>query len=145
MASQLIVPTRFAEGKPGRRRINNPFARMLKVRKSPSQRRYYGKVWKYPRGETPLRMAPGRKMGKPHGVHIADMVELRKVILLCWRCQPRFFYKKANYYKDLVFVHTTGKCDACKEFDPRAQAYYPEERLAEPSGMLRPGQVLTPR
>ena len=144
MSTQIIVPNRYAEGRKVVRRFRNPFASMLKARKSPTQRRYYGKVWKY-RGEKTLREAPGRPMGKPHGTHISDMVDLRKVILLCWRCQPRFFYKRAKYYKDLVFTHTTGKCDACKEFEPRAQAYYPEERLAEPGGILRPGQVITPR
>jgi hypothetical protein len=144
---QLIVPSRLAEGKPNRQKVanpfRNPFAEMLR-RRRPHQKKYYGKVWKS-NGQSPIPMAPGRKAGKPHGVFIDEMVTLRKVILLCWRCQPRFFYKRANYYKDAVFSHTTGKCDACKEFEPRAQAYYPEERLAEPGGMLRPGQVLTPR
>ncbi len=144
MSVQIIVPDHLAKGRSVVGRFRNPFAQMIKRRRSPAQKRYYGKVWKY-RGEQPLREAFGRPVGKPHGTFISDMVEMRKVILLCWRCQPRFYYKRANYYKDMVFQHTTGKCDACKRFEPRGQAFYPEERLAEPGGILRPGQVLTPR
>ncbi len=143
----LIVPESFSAGRKVVERFPNPFARIVKMRKSRSQRRYYGKVWRPPKdiAHQQAMLAPGRPMGRPHGTHIGDMVELRKVILLCWRCTPHFHYKKGKYYKDEVFTHTTGRCDACKSFEPRAQAYYPEELLAEPGGMLRPGQILTPR
>lgn len=121
----------------------NPFVRMLR-RRRPHQKSYRGRVWKYD-GSEPIPQAPGRRMGKPHGTYIDDLVELRKVIVLCWRCQPRFYYKRGDYYKDELYTHVVGDCDACKTFDPRAQIYIPEERLCEPGGKLRPGQCWTPR
>lgn len=146
VSGQLIVPSRFAKGKPNRRKVRfvNPFAEIVKRRKSIQSKRYYGKVWK-DTGYQPIPEAPGREMGKPHGTYISDMVELRKTILLCWRCKPKFFYKRALYYKDEVFPHASGRCDACDRYDNRGQLYLPEEALSDPGGMLRPGQCWTPR
>ena len=156
-SARLIVPSRYAAGKPGRQREDisvlgvarerqvptNPFAWILRRRKSAAHRRYRGPVWK-DTGQMPLVEAPGRALGKPHGSYIDDLVQLRKVVLLCWKCMPRFYYKRAHYYKDEVFPRYCGSCDACREHTEQGKAFFPEERLAEPGGRLRPGQVLTP-
>lgn len=156
-ASHLIVPRGYAEGRPGQRKVElsvfgvptekqvptNPFARLLRRRKF-GQRSYRGPVWK-DTGEMPLVEAPGRRFGKPHGSYIDDLVALRKVVLLCWKCVPRFYYKRTGYYKDEVFPRYCGSCDACREHTEQGKAFYPEECLSEPGGRLRPGQVLTPR
>lgn len=146
MAS-LIVPERFARDKPGRRKVPNLFATMLKRRKSPAHKRYYGKVWNR-RGEQlaydPIAQHPGRKYGNTVSSWISDLVELRKCIVLCWRCKPKFYYKRAKYYRDEVFPYASGNCDGCRKTVVQGQLYLPEENLTDPGGMQRPGQCWTP-
>ncbi len=135
MSASLIVPSRYAVGKPGRRKISNPFA---------SMRRHATRVWK-DEGKRPLNVHPGRKYGATVGGWISDLTELRKAIVLCWRCQSKFYYKRAKYYRDEVFPYATGTCDGCRQIAVQGKLYIPEERLSDPGSLVKPGQCWTPR
>ena len=89
---------------------------------------------------------PGRKSGQLAGTWVSDLAERRKAIVLCETpCQSRFYYKRAQYYKDERYgSRATARCDGCREYTTRGRLYLPEERLTEPSGMSRPGQCWSP-
>lgn len=145
---RLIVPRGYANGKPGRRAegnpFRNPFAQILRRRKSPAQRRYVGPVWKGV-GPQPDEH-PGRAYGQVVGAWISDLVELRKVIVLCDGCAFRFYYKRAKFYKDALFgPRAIATCDGCRTYTVRGQIFMPEERLIESSGEILSGQCWAPR
>lgn len=94
---------------------------------------------------TKLVEDPGRKVGKPEGSHIYDLVALRKAIVLCHiRCRARFDHKKADYYMDRRFPYVTGRCDGCRQIAIQAALYIHSSFLGDPGGRLRPGQCWTP-
>ncbi len=91
------------------------------------------------------REHPGRPVGKPEGTYVLDLVALKKVILLCWKCQPKFNHGKANYYKDGRFPHVIGKCDGCRDImNHQTRIYIHESFLGEPGGNTKAGQCWTP-
>lgn len=144
--TSLIVPRGLGTGKPGRRDVENPFARIVRGRARPNQQRYRGPVW---RGVGPdaagLVEAPGRKVGRTAGGYIDDLCQLRKSIVLCDVCQSRFYYRRAHYYRDERYgACVLSNCDGCREYTARGRLYLPEERLVDASGMARPGQVWRP-
>jgi len=102
-------------------------------------------IWN-PNGRIPkLHEHPGRQIGKPAGTYVLDLVERRKAIILCWRCQPHFNHKRANYYKDMRFSHVVGRCDGCREYmNHQTKLYIHESFLGEPGGQTWAGQVWTP-
>jgi len=88
---------------------------------------------------------PGKKPGAVTGSWIHDLVALRKAIILCWRCQPKFDHKRARYYKDERFPHVIGRCDGCKEhMNHSTKLYIHESFLGGPGGQTKSGQVWTP-
>ena len=143
MASQLIVPSRFAQGRPGRRRVENPFARFVRARKTPGSK-VRGRPFRY-RGENPIPQDLGRPVGRPVGVWMDDLCQLRKSIVLCLSCQSGFAFRSWNYYRDEVFGRVVGRCDACRDESHHAKLYIPEERLTDPGGRIRSGQCWAPR
>lgn len=99
--------------------------------------------WNKP--EAQPREHPGKKNGLPTGGWIDDLSALRKAIILCWRCQPKFDHKRANYYKDERFPHVVGKCDGCREYmNHQTKLYIHESFLGEPGGRTKAGQSWTP-
>lgn len=88
---------------------------------------------------------PGRKYGMPEGGYVTDLAALRKTIILCWRCQPKFDHKRHNYYKDEKFPHVVGKCDGCRQvMNHSTKLYIHESYLSDPGGRTRSGQCWTP-
>ena len=88
---------------------------------------------------------PGRKYGKPVGGWIDDLVARRKALILCWRCQPKFDHKRADYYRDERFPTVIGRCDGCRTWmNHEAKLYIHNSFLGDPNGHLRPGQCWTP-
>lgn len=83
-----------------------------------------------PRGP---RLASGRKVGKPHGSHIADLVALRKAILLCGGCKSKFAAKASGYYAENRFG-VISACDACRVFGQNVTLHVHESTLTGPRG-----------
>ena len=61
----------------------------------------------------------GRPAGRLPGGYIADLADLRKGIILCRYCVPKFCSPKVGYVakKNLPFV--MGNCDGCNNFGTR--------------------------
>lgn len=143
MAS-LIVPRGYAEGKPNRRPVANPFAGMLRSRKSHKQNRYVGPVWKGV-GPQPDEH-PGRKYGNTVSSWMSDLTELRKAIVLGDCCQSKFYYQRAHYHRDERWSgRVTGKCDGCRQYVTSGRLYLPEELLINSDGSSSPGQCWAPK
>lgn len=99
--------------------------------------------WRQP--ESKPQEHPGKKYGKPVGGWIDDLVALKKAIILCWRCQPKFDHKRSNYYKDGRFPYVVGRCDGCREMmNHQTKLYIHESFLGEPGGRTKAGQCWTP-
>ena len=98
--------------------------------------------WRTP--ESQPREHPGRKFGATAAGWVFDLVARRKVLILCWRCQPKFDHKRSRYYKDGRFPYVIGKCDGCREHVNQAKLYIHESFLGEPGGRTMAGQVWTP-
>lgn len=89
--------------------------------------------------------SPGRKFGKPEGGHVTDLAYLRKAIILCWKCQPKFDHKRYCYYKDERFPHVVGRCDGCRQIlNHSTKLYIHESYLSDPGGRARSGHSWTP-
>jgi hypothetical protein len=74
--------------------------------------------------------APGRKHGKPHGSHILELADLRKVILLCPPCNSKFDWKHHRFRRENEFRYVISACDACKTLDTHCSMYIAEETYA---------------
>ncbi|KPK68175.1 hypothetical protein AMJ82_08925 [candidate division TA06 bacterium SM23_40] len=136
MSTQLILPSTIKPSPNWRKRAGQFAMRLSKNGRS---------VWRQTKPKNAPREHPGRRIGKPEGTYIMDLVALRKAILLCWRCQPRFNHKRANYYKDERFPYVVGRCDGCRRFmSHQAKLYIHESFLGDPGGRLRAGQCWTP-
>lgn len=57
----------------------------------------------------------GKKSGQLAGSYIADLVSLRKAVMFCPTCLPKFDSRKAEYVTDPAIPHCIGKCDGCKD------------------------------
>jgi hypothetical protein len=86
--------------------------------------------------------APGRRVGKPHGSHIAGLSEQRQTIWLCRSCAHKFDFKRWNYYREKYYV--IGKCDACLNQNSRNNFFVHESYLAGPGGRSRNGTSWLP-
>ena len=123
MTAQLLVPKRFA----------NKFLKAADT------------IGKFRRDTyQSLKPHPGRPVGKPHGVWVAELVALHKCVILCWSCQPKFDHVRNKYYKDMRFDCHQGRCDGCRKWASQGKMYVHESSLAEPDGRLMSGQVITP-
>lgn len=58
----------------------------------------------------------GRRPGRLPGGHIADLADLRKGIILCRDCVPKFNSSRSGYVYKPDMPTVRGDCDGCKEF-----------------------------
>lgn len=68
----------------------------------------------------------GPTHGRLAGGWIHDLCSLRKVVLLCAPCNPKFDPKKLGYIRDTDWPRYGGKCDGCGTWDGYCTAYYYE-------------------
>lgn len=67
------------------------------------------------RREAKRSLSQGRREGKLHGSHVADIVALRKALILCQMCSPKFDAPRNHYHRARRWGTVQGTCDACKE------------------------------
>ena len=70
----------------------------------------------------------GRRIGKPHGSYIADLVSLRKWITLCQKCAHKFD-ARANRYFPEVNIPANVICDACGDMELQGHLFVPPEYI----------------
>lgn len=63
--------------------------------------------------------SPGRRSGRLPGGHVADRADLKKAILLCRDCLPKFNSTRAGYVTKRNLPFASGRCDGCQHFVPR--------------------------
>ena len=54
------------------------------------------------------------RAGTTVGSHIADLVALKKVIMLCSDCEHKFDRKRAGYAVSSLIPNARGACDGCQ-------------------------------
>ena len=69
--------------------------------------------------------APVGAKGKLRGSHIDDLVALRKLVLLCDFCDPKF-NPKSNQYERYMKIPVAGRCDACGDHVWTGKAFIPQ-------------------
>jgi hypothetical protein len=57
----------------------------------------------------------GRKAGITAGSYIADLAALKKSIVLCQSCAPKFHAPKYGYTTKHGLPLVSGACDGCKD------------------------------
>ena len=71
----------------------------------------------------PRRLAaaeyPGRRPGRLPGGHVADLADLKKAIILCSSCVPKFSSEKVGYVSKKHLPFVMGNCDGCNGFGTR--------------------------
>lgn len=78
----------------------------------------------------------GRRIGKPPGGYLSDLVSLRKVVSLCDSHAHKFDAARAHYFHEKN-IPVDGRCDDCRQdLWARGSLFVPEELL---------GQTWTPR
>lgn len=67
------------------------------------------------------------------GAWVTDLAELRKAILLCWACAPKFDHVAYGYHKDRRWQTETGGtlgvCDGCRADGQLKKQLYIHESL----------------
>lgn len=88
-----------------------------------------------------------RPYGKPHGSHVADLVNAhnKPTFVLCWKCAHKFDHKRSRYYLDRRFPNARGVCEGCRDFVNEGHMYIHESYLTGPGGRTVNGQCWTPR
>jgi len=66
---------------------------------------------------------PGRPWNRPAGGWIGDLTELRKFILLCPYCSPKFNPRQNQYEVWRAKIESIGKCDGCKQVSTYLKGY----------------------
>lgn len=72
----------------------------------------------------------GRPQGRVAGGWMADLAALRKCIVLCSFCAPKFNPKRYQYRKEAEF-QARGRCDGCKANDIHCTMYVAEETYSQ--------------
>ena len=85
-----------------------------------------------------------RPFGKPEGSWVADLVDLKKAIVLCQNCKHKFDHEASKYYMDRKFPYVLGTCAGCRSIAYQGRLYIHESLLTGPGGRTRSGQVWTP-
>ena len=69
----------------------------------------------------------GRGHGVPNGTFLSDMISLKKIILLCWECNHKFYphYKAERYRLEPKKANAT--CDLCHRPSESISMYVPDE------------------
>ena len=58
----------------------------------------------------------GRGSGRLPGGYVADLADLKKALILCSYCVPKFNAARAGYVTRANLPLVTGKCDGCNNF-----------------------------
>ena len=58
----------------------------------------------------------GRPAGRLPGGYVGDLTDLRKGIILCRSCAPKFNSATSGYVYKANMPTVRGDCDGCKEF-----------------------------
>jgi hypothetical protein len=74
---------------------------------------------------------PGRKIGKPKGSYLDDLVSLRKSIVFCVGCERKFDHRRHKYSKPTGVPYWQGDCDVCREFCQTAAFFVPNENMTK--------------
>lgn len=64
--------------------------------------------------------SPGRRPGRLAGGHVLDLSDLKKAIMLCPSCLPKFNQRAAGYVTKTNLPFARGECDGCDSFCERA-------------------------
>ena len=64
---------------------------------------------------------PGRRPGRLPGGHIDDLVAMKKAIMLCPDCRPKFDAPRHDYMQKSNLPFARGRCDGCSRFSPRME------------------------
>ena len=67
----------------------------------------------------------GRPKGRTPSSHVDDMVALRKLVLLCDFCRPKWNPRK-DHYELYQKIPVAGNCDACGDHVWTGTAFIPE-------------------
>lgn len=77
-----------------------------------------GKDFWTPQARLNAGQSPGRRPGRLSGGHVADLSDLKKAILLCPSCLPKFNRLKAEFVGKRNLPVVQGRCDGCDQFVP---------------------------
>ncbi len=61
----------------------------------------------------------GRRSGQTAGGRILDLADLKKAVMLCDGCLPKFNSAEAGYVTKSNLPFAAGRCDGCEQFTPR--------------------------
>lgn len=64
--------------------------------------------------------AKGRGKGRLAGGHVLDRADLKKALVLCRSCLPKFDQQKSGYVTKTNLPFVAGRCDGCQQYAPRA-------------------------
>ena len=72
---------------------------------------------------------PGRRVGKPVGSHMTELISLGKAISLCPLCVGKFnprAHRYEHFTSPEIGVFSIANCDACRTHDPRCKTFIPQ-------------------
>lgn len=75
------------------------------------------------------RAHTGRRPGTTSGSYVSDLAALRKCIILCPSCVPKFNGTAKGYIIPHNLPKAQGRCDGCKEFHPLNVVHMHHENL----------------
>ena len=76
-----------------------------------------------PRERTMASLDQGRRPGRLPGGHVTDIADLKKAIMLCDDCKPKFASANAGYVTRASLPFVRGRCDGCSQYTNRAHLF----------------------
>lgn len=73
----------------------------------------------------------GKKFGQMAGSYIADLVSLRKTIILCPSCLPKFSAAKNGYVTQSRMPLCMGKCDGCRDMGMERRLFVHHQQIPQ--------------
>jgi hypothetical protein len=73
----------------------------------------------------------GPASGTVRGSWLSDLAALKKAVMLCWQCQPKWKPEKHGYARRMVgpgYREARGECDGCGAANELCAMYLPKER-----------------
>lgn len=61
-----------------------------------------------------LGAVPAGRRGKSAGSHVLDRADLKKALILCGSCLPKFDTKRYGYTQKPNLPRVRGRCDGCQ-------------------------------
>lgn len=86
--------------------------------------------WATPRNRARRTEHPGKPQGLTRGAWVSDLAALKKAILLCWQCQPKWNAKAHRYVRRNVTAshrEAISNCDGCNALMVKCALYKHEE------------------